>query len=99
MPRKNITRTNRTARRKVEFQLEIGPGHDVGVAGSFNNWENRRMVDRDGDGIYRCVMLLEPGHYEYKFIVDGEWKLDDSNPNFCPNSLGTLNSVLVLEAR
>ncbi len=99
MARKNIARSTRGGRRRVEFQLEIGPGHDVGVAGCFNEWEPRRMVDRDGDGCYRCMMLLEPGQYEYKFVVDGEWKLDDSNPNFCSNSLGTLNSVLVLDEK
>ena len=44
-------------------------------------------------------MLLEPGTYEYKFVVDGEWKLDESNPNFAPNSLGSLNSVLVVDVK
>ena len=44
-------------------------------------------------------MMLEPGTYEYKFVVDGEWKLDSNNPNFAPNDLGTLNSVLVVESK
>ena len=25
--------------------------------------------------------MLKPGRYEYKFIVDGEWKQDAGNPN------------------
>ena len=38
-----------------------------------------------------------PGTYEYKFCVDGQWQPDPENPNFMPNDLGTLNSVLVVE--
>ena len=29
----------------------------------------------------------------------GEWKLDERNPNFAPNDLGTLNSILVVEEK
>ncbi len=52
------------------------------------------MTDEKGDGVYRCTLRLAPGCYEYKFVVDGEWVLDDGNPNFTSNDFGTLNSVL-----
>jgi hypothetical protein len=41
--------------------------------------------------------MLAPGTYEYKFCVDGHWQPDPENPNFTPNDLGTLNSVLIVE--
>ena len=31
---------------------------------------------------YEIVMYLKPGYYEYKFIVNGNWILDETNPNF-----------------
>lgn len=82
--------------RKVELVCNLAPGKTVAVAGSFNDWEPELnpMTDLNGDGSYRCVLSLAPGCYEYKFVVDGEWVLDDSNPNFTSNDFGTLNSVL-----
>ena len=44
-------------------------------------------------------MMLAPGVYEYKFVVNGDWKIDERNPNFTPNDIGSLNSVLVLEEK
>ena len=99
MPRKNMAKTTRSARRRVEFRFEDLPGRNVAVAGTFNDWKPAKlMTDKNGNGVYVAVMLLEPGTYEYKFVVDGEWRLDERNPNFAPNDLGTLNSVLYVEA-
>ena len=84
------------AGRVCEFSVTAKPGLKVFVAGSFNDWEPELnpMVDAGGNGSYRCTLSLAPGYYEYKFVVDGEWVLDESNPNFTSNDFGTLNSVL-----
>lgn len=85
----------KTARRSVMFRLEDAPGRQVFVAGCFSGWEpKQKLVDRDGVGVYTARILLEPGEYQYKFVVDGEWRLDSANPNFVPNDFGTLNSLL-----
>ena len=85
------------ARRSVTFSCEDAPGREIFVAGSFCNWEPKyRLTDRDGSGKYSCRVLLEPGDYQYKFVVDGEWRLDAANPNFVPNDYGTLNSLLTV---
>ncbi len=86
-----------SGRRSVTFVCEDAPGRQIFVAGSFNGWEPRnRLTDRDGSGKYSCRILLEPGEYQYKFVVDGEWRLDAANPNFVPNDFGTLNSLLTV---
>lgn len=87
------------AKRRVEFVIEAGIGRTVSIAGSFNDWdpEAKLLADRDGDGVFRCVMMLPPGEYEYKFVVDGDWRIDEGNPWFASNDLGTLNSVLKIE--
>ncbi len=88
------------SRRAVCFELNEQPGCKVLLAGSFNNWQpSRAMSDKNGDGVYRCRMLLAPGIYHYKFIVDGEWRLDPANPNFQPNDFGSLNSVLEVKEK
>ena len=84
----------------VAFSLETSPGCTVGVAGSFNDWDPgvTPMKYDPEERVYRGSVTLEPGEYEYKFVVDGEWFLDESNPNFYPNDFGTLNSVLTTAA-
>ncbi len=92
MPKKSATKPTRHA--KV-FRLKDSPGRQVFVAGSFNDWQpTQKLTDREGRGVYTCRILLAPGDYQYKFVVDGEWRLDSDNPNFVPNSFGTLNSLL-----
>ncbi len=90
-----------TVRRRVEFVIDAGVGKHVSVAGSFNDWDPdaKPLVDRKGDGIYRGCLMLPPGEYEYKFVVDGDWRIDEANPCFASNDLGTLNSVLKVEAK
>ena len=83
------------ARRTVTFTLEDAPGRQVFVAGCFTNWEPKhKLTDRESPGVYTAKILLAPGEYQYKFVVDGEWRLDKANPNFVPNDFGTLNSLL-----
>lgn len=81
-----------------EFTFTTEPGREIALAGSFNDWDPAvaPMNDPDGSGRYRCTVSLKPGTYEYKFVVDDEWILDEDNPNFAANDFGTLNSVLVV---
>ena len=91
---KNI---KKPARRNVLFKLEEAPGRQVFVAGSFSDWQPKQQLsDKEGRGVYTARILLAPGEYEYKFVVDGEWRLDAANPNFVPNDFGTLNSLLTV---
>lgn len=85
--------------RKVLFQLESASGRSAAVAGSFNDWDPALapMTYDPETKVYSAVVELVPGEYEYKFVVDGEWILDEANPGFYPNDFGTLNSVLVVD--
>jgi len=43
------------------------------VQGSFDNWTTRSPLHQHGKD-FTLVKMLLPGVYQYKFIVDGEWK-------------------------
>ncbi|MBQ9787076.1 MAG: glycogen-binding domain-containing protein [Lentisphaeria bacterium] len=86
-------------RRAVNLEYTDAPGKAVSVAGSFSGWQSKAMSDKNGDGTYRCRLLLAPGVYQYKFLVDGEWRSDSKNPDFVPNEYGSLNSVLTIAER
>jgi 5'-AMP-activated protein kinase regulatory beta subunit len=67
----------------------------VYLAGSFNDWnpKARRMV-KVRDGSFRARMELEPGHYEYKFVVDGVWVHDPEVEQQAWNEFGSMNSLV-----
>ncbi len=78
----------------AHFYLEGFPEADrVILSGTFNGWnEGYPEMKRVEDG-WALTLDLEPGIYEYKFIVDGEWHHDPANPESIENEHGTLNSV------
>lgn len=69
----------------------------VAIAGSFNDWKPLDMsYDRlKHSWVYR--LSLQPGLYEYKFIVDEEWLVDPDNSNTVMDARGNINSVLQIK--
>ena len=64
---------------KVTFNYN-GSGSEVYLAGSFNNWStSATKMTKNSDGVWSATVDLEPGVYEYKYVVDGEWILDPNN--------------------
>jgi len=70
---------------------EPQPG-SVYLSGSFNDW----LI---ADPAFRCLwdpleqyfsigFNLEPGRYEYRFVVDGRWVLDPDARESAPDPLG-----------
>lgn len=86
-PRKTIQST--------EFSLFAPEASQVHLAGDFNNWDPAAYPMRKfKKGIHTKKVKLEPGRYEYKFIVDGQWQADPENNNRLVSDIGSENSVL-----
>ncbi len=72
--------------RKVENGIEftyVDPyAFSVHLAGTFNNWNiTATPMEKDEQGVWRVVIPLAPGRYEYKFVVNGsQWVADPDNP-------------------
>ena len=82
-------------RKRVVFQLNAPNAAEVAVGGSFNDWNaEKHVLKRKPGGFWEKTMMLPPGRYEYKFLVDGRWWLDPSNKQSCDDRLGGLNSVI-----
>jgi diguanylate cyclase (GGDEF)-like protein len=72
----------------------------VALVGNFNNWDKDYdlMYQVEG-GLFEFVISLNPGEYQYKFVLDGtDWISDPSCPERCPDTLGGENSVLRIPA-
>ncbi len=94
-----VIRKSGKAGKLVRFSYAAAPGRSVALAGVFNDWDPATVVMEYSTekSAYYCELELPAGSYDYKFVVNGEWMLDESNPNFASNDFGTLNSVLVVE--
>ena len=85
-------------RKKVTFICDAADAHEVILMGDFNAWNPKKHpMQHNGNGIWQKSVILAPGKYEYKFIVDGRWIEDANNHQSCLNGFGTRNSVIEME--
>eukprot|EP00192_Tetraselmis_astigmatica_P003438 CAMPEP_0117653972 /NCGR_PEP_ID=MMETSP0804-20121206/3489_1 /TAXON_ID=1074897 /ORGANISM="Tetraselmis astigmatica, Strain CCMP880" /LENGTH=551 /DNA_ID=CAMNT_0005460209 /DNA_START=679 /DNA_END=2334 /DNA_ORIENTATION=+ len=70
-------------------------GQQVHLCGSFTRWVETVQMPPvpDAPGMFAVVVHLPPGYHQYKFIVDGEWRHDETQPNM-PDPLGNVNNWL-----
>jgi 1,4-alpha-glucan branching enzyme len=68
---------------------------EVCVAGTFNDWRAEATPMRQGPaGKWTAELLLRPGEYEYRFLVDGHWKDDPMAKRYVGNPFGGFNCIL-----
>ena len=77
---------------RFSYQALTAGKYEVGIAGDFTYWKILSL--QDFGGLYLIDFDLKPGRYRYKFIIDGVWKQDPSNPSYEPDPYGGLNSVI-----
>lgn len=86
--KKNINNTN-----YYTFTWDEG-GNDIKITGSFCDWKIQFQMDWDQkDSIFKIQLPLENKVYQYKFIVDGEWKYSSKFPTTFDN-IGNINNFL-----
>lgn len=86
------------AKKVVAFKYAAPLAKRVCVAGSFNNWDTGLLsAKKDTKGNWMVKISLNPGRYEYKFVVDGSWLNDPNCKEIAANNLGSTNSVLVVK--
>ena len=90
------TKASAVAVKRVKLQCRAERGSLVFVAGTFNDWNpaDKPLKCVSADGVYRTSLYLRKGRYEYKFVVNGVWCVDAACPDWAPNSVGSLNSVM-----
>ena len=81
-------------RRKVAFTVAAPHAHEAAVAGTFNDWQPQPLKPAAKQGLFSLTVLLTPGEYEYRFVVDGQWCSDDACPESVPNPFGASNSLV-----
>jgi 1,4-alpha-glucan branching enzyme len=94
-----VKRVTKAGKKKTSFKLRAPEAVQVYVAGCFNDWDAAaNPLERDADGTWSCVMVLEPGTHEYRFVVDGAWWDDPLATMRVPNDFGCENCVILVES-
>lgn len=80
---------------RIEFHDE--QAQEVYIAGAFNDWRPSATPLRSlGAGDWAAELSLPPGRYEYRLVVDGQWRADPGATECVPNGYGDCNCVLVV---
>ncbi len=88
--------------REVVVRFKDASAGDVRIAGDFNGWVPdrgvRSLIASDGQSrVWTKILTLEPGTYQYRYVVDGEWREDPTNPKTAPGPTGQPNSILYVQ--
>lgn len=81
----------------TSFSLVAPQAKEVFLAGEFNHWSKTATpMKKAADGRWSATVSLPPGKHAYKFIIDGEWKVDEANPEQTRDGFGGLNSLVTV---
>lgn len=92
--RKPATKSSTATKSKEPFLIEAPGASSVLLAGSFTAWQEKPIKLKPlQNGTWKATVSLEPGIYEYRFVVDGSWRDDPRAANHVTNAFGTRNAV------
>ncbi len=82
---------------KTEFRLSASEALSVFLSGDFNQWSTTSHPLRKGkNGDWKISLNLPPGTYQYRYIVDGQWRDDPGSSECVGNPYGTTNCMRVV---
>jgi 5'-AMP-activated protein kinase regulatory beta subunit len=70
-------------------------GNEVAVEGSWDNWKTRKALQRSGKD-FSIMKVLASGVYQYRFIVDGQWRYAPDLP-WSQDEAGNSYNILDLQ--
>ena len=82
----------------VTFVSLYPRANSVQIAGDFNGWQPEKGIfnEKESDGVWFKALKLDPGAYQYRLVIDGEWRNDPNNPKYVVNEYGEKNSILTV---
>lgn len=70
-------------------------GDVISVVGSWDNWQRHVPLELATNGEHCTLLLLQPGEFHLKFLVDGIWQCVSYLPT-CVDLSGNINNTLIV---
>ena len=87
------------ASRPIAVIVRAQEAAEVVITGDFTGWSPEGIpLKRSSRGEFRATLSLEPGQYQYRLRIDGQWADHVDAPRRVPNPFGTDNCVLDVPA-
>jgi len=85
-------------KQKLTFSYFAPEAKSVQLAGDFTGWQETTLaLKKSKTGLWKKAVLLPPGRYAYRLLVDGQWRDDPECATREPNGFGGQNCVRVVE--
>ncbi|HVN97288.1 MAG TPA: glycogen-binding domain-containing protein [Syntrophorhabdaceae bacterium] len=89
----------KNTKKRITFKLHAPGAKSVHLAGTFNGGNTRsHPLRRDKrsktPGMWQRILYLEPGVYEYRFIVDGKGHDDPNVTERWTNEFGSFDCII-----
>ena len=84
---------------RVKFVLPVLAADRASVVGNFNGWDDskHKMKFNEKEGAFEKEISFKPGErLEFRYLVDGEWKNDESADGFEPSGFFSQNCIVEL---
>ena len=96
-PKPAVTRAPLSPLKKVSIATRLDGAREVLVTGDFTKWNGAAVpLTQATDGTWTATLQLAPGEYQYRLLVDGQWRDHPEAPRRVPNPFGTENCVLTV---
>ena len=83
--------------KRQRFTFKSPAAQNVMLVGDFTHWQEKPIImKKEKGGLWKASVLLKPGTYHYRFLVDGQWHDDPECTLRVPNPYGEHNSVRVV---
>lgn len=87
----------RVAKRRVTLVARVGEAGQVVATGEFCGWDQQGVgLKRRKDGAWSATLSLTPGEYQYRLLVDGQWRNNPDAERRVANGYGSENDVLTI---
>jgi len=84
---------------RVKFTLPEAAADRASIVGNFNGWDDSKhtMKFNKKAGVFEKEISFKPGdRLEFRYLVDGQWKNDDSADGYEPSGYLSENCIVEL---
>jgi 1,4-alpha-glucan branching enzyme len=84
-----------SSRKQITLVVQDQNARAVCVSGDFTEWSQEGIpLSRGLNGDWQTILTLDPGEYQYRLRIDGQWQDHPEAQKRIPNPFGSENCVL-----